>query len=301
MKARKIVVLILKFIGLTILYFISFAIGSAVVFPHGAPPASADEVSITLGLLLSICVLNTAVLTYVILRSRWAGWRLIATVFFVLFGVTTFMSQIESAVFITRLPSGMLPRLFLMGALVAAPFSLLAVPILGKRKGDPANTGVNSRLLMPKSEWAWKLAVIAICYLILYFSFGYFIAWRNPAVREYYGGSETGSFVGQMRMMMRETPWLPFFQILRALLWTALALPVIRMMKGQWWEAGLAVGLLFAVVMNSQLLLPNPFMPETVRLSHLVETASSNFLFGWLIVWLLLRQHKPAPGNGSDS
>jgi len=71
----------------------------------------------------------------------------------------------------------------------------------------------------------------------------------------------------------------------------ALALPVIRMMKGHWWEAGLAVGLLFAVLMNSQLLLPNPYMPEAVRLTHLAETASSNFIFGWLIVLLLNRHH----------
>jgi hypothetical protein len=58
-------------------------------------------------------------------------------------------------------------------------------------------------------------------------------------------------------------------------------------MKGPWWEAGFAVALLFAVVMNSQLLLPNPLMPLDVRMVHLVETASSNFLFGWLIVLVL--------------
>ena len=51
--------------------------------------------------------------------------------------------------------------------------------------------------------------------------------------------------------------------------------------------AGLAVALLFSVVMNSQLLLPNAFMPREVRMAHLVETASSNFLFGWLIVLVL--------------
>jgi hypothetical protein len=39
--------------------------------------------------------------------------------------------------------------------------------------------------------------------------------------------------------------------------------------------------------MNSQLLLPNPYMPPTVRMVHLLETATSNFLFGWLIVLVL--------------
>src|SRR4030042_4276318 len=107
--------------------------------------------------LLAVCFLDPLVLAYIILRSRWTGWRLIATVFFVFYGVMTFISQIESAVF-HILPSGMLPRLFLMGVLVTAPFSPLAVIILGKRKEDTATANEpNSRLLMPANEWAWKL------------------------------------------------------------------------------------------------------------------------------------------------
>jgi hypothetical protein len=197
------------------------------------------------------------------------------------------MPQIESAVFLTHLPPGMLPRLFLMGALIAAPFSVLAVLILGKRKAKAVDTRPDSRLVMPASEWAWKLAVIALAYVILYFTFGYFVAWRRPAVQEYYGGTDPGSFVAQMRTVLRDTPWLVPFQIVRAMLWVVLALPVIRMLKGQRTETALAVGLLFAVVMNAQLLLPNPYMPEAVRMAHLVETASSNLIFGVFVGWLL--------------
>jgi hypothetical protein len=181
----------------------------------------------------------------------------------------------------------MLPRLFLMGALIAAPFSVLAVLILGKRKGEIVSDEGDSPLVMPASEWVRKVAVIAIVYVILYFTFGYFIAWRNPAVREYYGGIDPGSFVGQMGTVLRNTPWLIPFQILRAMCWVALALPVIRMLKGQWPETALSLGLLFAVVMNAQLLLPNPYMPEPVRMAHLAETASSNFIFGVFVGWLL--------------
>ena len=241
--------------------------------------------------LLTVCFLNTIVLAHIILRSRWAGWRLIATVFFVFYGVMTFISQIESAVF-HILPSGVLPRLFLMGVLIAAPFSPLAVIILGKRKADTATINEpNSRLLMPKKEWAWKLAVIALAYLILYSTFGYFIAWKNPAVQAYYGGIDEGNFFAHMKTVFTSTPWFIPFQALRAMFWVLLALPVIRMMKGRWQETAIAVGLLFAVLMNSQLLLPTPLMPEAVRMTHLIETASSNFIFGYLIVWLLHRHH----------
>jgi hypothetical protein len=61
--------------------------------------------------------------------------------------------------------------------------------------------------------------------------------------------------------------------------------------EGEMPETALAIGLLFGVVMNTPLLLPNPYMPEPVRMAHLVETASSNFIFGVLIGWLLTERH----------
>ena len=197
------------------------------------------------------------------------------------------MSQIESVVFLTHLPSGMIPRLFLMGIVIAAPFSILAVVILGKRKAGSVDAQQNSRLVMPASEWAWKLAVIAFSYLILYFTFGYYIAWRNPAVVEYYRGVDEGSFLAHMRTVVRNSPSLIPIQIGRAICWVVIALPVIRSLKGRWSETALSLGLLFSVVMTAPLLLPNPYMPEPVRMAHLVETASSNFIFGVLIGWLL--------------
>lgn len=241
--------------------------------------------------LLAVCFLDTIVLAYIILRSRWSGWRLIATVFLVFYGVMTFIAQIESLIF-NILPPGVLPRLFLMGILITVPFSLLAVLVLGKGKADTATSNEpNSRLIMPVKEWAWKLAVIAIVYMILYSTFGYFIAWKNPAIQAYYGGIDEGNFIAHMKAVFTTAPWLEPFQALRGVLWALLALPVIRMMKGRWQETALAVGLLFAVLMNSQLLLPTPLMPEAVRMTHLLETASYNFIFGYLIVWLLHRHH----------
>jgi hypothetical protein len=285
--------IVLRVIALTIILFICFAVASGVLGQQGnsETPEQAGPAAVAL---LAVCFLNTIILTHIILRSRWAGWRLIAAVFFVFYGVMTFMSQIESAAFITRLPSGMLPRLFLMGALIAAPFSALAVLILGKRKADSENTELNARLDMPTSEWVWKFAVIALSYVVLYFTFGYFIAWRNPVVREYYGGIDEGSFFAHMGTVLGNTFWLIPFQILRAMFWAVIALPVVCMMKGQWQETALAIGLLFGVLMTAQLLLPNPYMPQAVRITHMIETASSNFIFGFLVGWLLTHRHESA-------
>ena len=283
----------LRVIALTLVLFGCFAVAGGVVGIEAATN-TAEPAGQTALTLLAVCFLQASVLSYIIVRSRWRGWRLMAAIFVAFYGVTTFMSQIESAVFITSLPPGVLPRLFLMGALIAAPFSVLAVLILGKRKAAPAEAGPNDRLIMPGREWAMKLAIIAVVYVILYFTFGYFVAWKNPAVPEYYGQIDEGTFGAHMAVVLRTTPWLVPFQILRALLWVAIAVPVIRMMKGQWQETALAVALLFSVVMNAQLLLPNPYMPEPVRMAHLLETASSNFIFGAFLAWLLVSRPRAA-------
>ena len=289
MKAT--VILVIRLVVLTILYFICFAAVSAAVLPSPSKQPSPVEAATALVALLAVSLLNTLVLAYLILRSRWAGWKLILAIFFVFYGVMTVMPQIETAFFITTLPPGMLPRLFLSGAIIAALFSSLAVLILGKRKSNPEESDKHLRLDMSAGHWVGKLSLIVIVYVVIYFTFGYFIAWKNPAVRAYYGGSDPGSFSAQIRSVLRDTPLLLPLQVVRAILWTAIAVPVIRMMKGRWWETGLAVALLFAVVMNSQLLLPNPLMPQEVRMVHLLETATSNFLFGWLMVLVLRGWH----------
>jgi hypothetical protein len=188
----------------------------------------------------------------------------------------------------------MLPRLFIAGLIMAAVFAPLAVLIPGKVR---SSTNGDAALTMSTSAWIGKLSLIVVAYLVLYFTFGYFIAWRNPAVRSYYGGGDAAGFMAQITSLLRKEPLLFLLQAARALLWTALALPVIRMRKSQWWETAVAVALLFSV-MTSQLLLPNPLMPAEVRMAHLVETASSNFIFGWLVVLTLMTQQNDRSSAG---
>jgi hypothetical protein len=287
-QLMKTIILIIRVIGLIAIHFICFTLISAALFPSPPKELTAAEAGAALTAMLVVSVLSTIVLSYVIIRSRYARWHLFLAIFVVLYGVMTVMPQIETAYFV-KLPSGMLSRLFLFGAVFATVFSFLAVVVLGKTKPEGNSNESRSRLKMPTSEWLVKLSIIVMAYLVFYFTFGYFIAWKSEAVRAYYGGSDPGSFLAQMNSVLRDTPWLVPLQIVRAILWTAIAAVVIQMMKGRWWEAGLAVALLVSVVMCVQLLLPNPLMPTEVRMVHLIETASSNFIFGWLIVMVLLR------------
>jgi hypothetical protein len=161
--------------------------------------------------------------------------------------------------------------------------------MLGKGR-VPADTGPNMALVMPARQWAWKLAVIAVVYLGLYWSAGYFIAWQNPALRAFYG--HPGDVQPFWAQVMGDL-WLIPFQLMRGVLWTLFTLPVVRGSKVSAWWTALLVGLLLCVPQNIGHILPNPLIPiASVRLSHLIETASSTFVFGLVIVWLLHRAHR---------
>src|SRR4030095_15094675 len=93
---RAALVIVIRLAALTVVYFICFAAVSASLLPPPPEQPAPAPAGATLAALLAVSFLNTAVLTYVILRSRWAGWRLILTIFFVFYRVPTVMSQIDT-------------------------------------------------------------------------------------------------------------------------------------------------------------------------------------------------------------
>ena len=301
MKGKDLGILLVKIVVLAVLLMMINGIGSrflpaaeaegagqiseAVVESAPAPPSGSF-----MALVLFVMLLQTVALAYPVMRSKWSGWKLALAVFLLYFGTVTFMSQMESLVYLgDKMPNGMLPGLFAMGLFTAAVFSPVVVLVLGKWKaGTAASATSGHREPTSAGEWAWKTAVGGLVFLSLYYLFGYFVAWKNPLLRDFYGGTDPGSFFAQMSSIVESTPWMLPFQYLRSLLWVALAVLVIRMMKGSWWQVALAVSLLFTVP-AIYLLFPNPMMPDAVRMAHLVETAPYQFLFGWFVVWLFSR------------
>jgi hypothetical protein len=292
MTTKQLFVRFGQFLLLSVLFFVFFTLGNLVPAPP-LPPIPADQQWATLPAVGLVCLVDTALIMLVILRASWRGWRLMLGVAVAFYGVTTFMSQIETAWFGPSLGIGreMLPSLFLGMVPVSFIFVPLAVWILGKAR--PWNTvseeavAGNARLRMPAGTWAWKLAVIAVAYLFFYFGFGYIVAWQNPALREMYGS-------GANQQVFNFWLLIPF-QLLRGVLWALFALPIIAMDRGPRWQTAVVVGLWLALPMNIVHAVPNPFMPDpSVRLSHFIETSASNFLFGVLITLLLLWQARRA-------
>ena len=78
---------------------------------------------------------------------------------------------------------------------------------------------------------------------------------------------------------------LYYFQIFRGVLWVLIAYLVLVSTEGTLLRKGLILGLLLSLLGSSQLLLPNPIMPYMVRMGHLVETATSSFIWGFILAW----------------
>ena len=95
------------------------------------------------------------------------------------------------------------------------------------------------------------------------------------------------SFPAHMLNVIRVDPWLPAFQALRGVLWVGLAMLILTITGGRAWTDALLTGGILAVLLTSQLLIPNPYMGDTVRMAHLLETSTSTFVFGVAIVWLV--------------
>jgi len=283
MKAKTAVLLGLKVLTLAFillgLYSIDF-LGLALTEEARTAPAT----------LLLVSLLHAVVLSWPILRSRWTGWRLVAAIFLVFYGVTTLMVAIEAVYLPEALPSHLVVKLVVNGAITAAIFSILAVLIHGRMKGVKEPQKPNRRLVMPWTQWVWKLALVGFSWVVLYILFGALVflplAGRlAPAALEEYANMEMPA-------------WILLFQALRAVLWAALTLPLMRMMKepglslskGRPWEPGLVVALLFSVLMAGNLL-RSAGLAVGLQVAHFVEVFGENFIFGWIVVWLLHRRH----------
>lgn len=287
--AGKIVVWTLRFVGLLILYFILFAAGGSLVAPYlPSTPAEPGPLPQMAALVL-VCTATVSIVMWAIHSSRWRGWKLILTMSVAFYLLVTLVMQVEAWYFLLGVTIGpeLMARLFLQGLPTAFIFVPLAVLVMGRARA--AETTPVAIAPMPLKAWLWKLAAIGFAYLVLYYLAGYFIAWQNPEVRAFYG--EPGParpFLQQMGHILAGDPWLTPYQLLRALIWIAGAYPVIRGSRFPLWKTALLIGLLVSVPQNIGHILPNPLIPSNgVRLSHLIETASSTFIFGLIMTWLL--------------
>jgi len=295
---KKFLKVSLIWVALSFLMGIYWIIGMMLgndVFPSIIPESPDEGMGTELWLLI-ICLINTAAVLFFMYNSTISGIRLVLSLMILIFGIQFFMSQIETVWFNDSLKMDIntIRMVVMGGAFMSILFSMTATWMTGKWKSNG-----QKKSLFPPKLLDIMVPVALLCILIwplVYFLAGYFIAWQFPEIREYYSGSkELESFF----VIMRENviSGLYFFQILRGVIWILLASLALVVTSGSWHKKGLILGLLLSFLGCSQLLLPNPIMPEQVRLGHLLETSTSSFIWGFILAWFLSK-HFVVRGHG---
>jgi hypothetical protein len=250
-----------------------------------SPETQAQQAASLLGPLLAYTFLVSLVTAWIIQRSLWRGLRLIAALVFTFYGVMTFLSQIETIAYLrAKMPPGLIKNLFVIGAEVAVLFVPLAVLIMGKIRGPEQ---LHAECVPSLKSHAAHFCILAVVYVVLYYLFGYYMAWQNPELRLYYSGTtELKSFYQMMRFNVTGTAWMLPFQFGRGLLWALFAYPVVRMLNTRRVETASIIAALFGIG-SFVLLLPNPLMPASVAHSHFWETLGSDLILGAIVGWVL--------------
>jgi hypothetical protein len=253
----------------------------------------AQQAAAMLPALLAYTFLISLVMAWIIQNARWRGLKLILSLTVTFYGLMTFITQMETLAYLRgKMPLSLIKQLFISGAVVAVLFVPVAVLVLGRMRGPEESAAIDHHLTARSK--AARFAGLAVIYMVLYYLFGYYVAWQNPDVRTFYAGStELKSLFEQMRSITTATPWMLPLQFGRGLLWALFAYPVVRMLKTSRLETACTISALFGV-WSFVLLLPNPLMPTSVTRSHFWETLWCDLILGAIVGWVLAARRPAA-------
>ncbi len=270
---------------LTIVYFVSWMIGMMIAFALFPADMPADPSGFDLKIIL-VSFLHASVLYAFLFYARTGGWTLFATLVLVSYGLSFFITQVETIWFneTIGMDRQVLNALLTGGLIASIIFSALAVFISGKRRTELYPVNLSPLRLNRVLLWIFLIILI---WPMIYFIAGYFIAWQFADVRVFYSGTdELKSFAEMMQANIEGGLYL--FQVLRSFIWILIALLIHYSLKEQpVFLQMLLTGALFSFLGSSQLLLENPLMPETVRYVHLLETFVSTYFWGAVLAYVL--------------
>lgn len=287
---KKILAAAARFLILCAVYTAAFIIPTLVFPLSPALTAAAAGQTGNPGLAILINAVLMSVLILVLFHNpRVRGVPLVLLALISLWGLQTFMTQIETWYFREAFPlitGEEFPFFFLRNLLTLGIFLPAAAWVCGCLKHGSV---IEQKAVMPGfKRIAAVLPVLGVLYIILYFVFGYYVAWQVGKVRFFYSGSlEMKGFIEQWLFTMNMHNWIVPFQWLRGMMWGALSLPLMMILGSERKRAMLLFPVFFGLIPVIQLFFPNPVMPEAVRMAHFVEVGFSTGVFGFLAAVLL--------------
>lgn len=220
------------------------------------------------------------VFTYIIMNAEVSGLKLFGYLLWIATGISVVMIQSETAIFINAFPRLSVFDVVLL-SLTGFVTNLIFIPtslwILGKMDNDKEKVNLS---VFKSIRWE-RIWMVAILYPLIYLFFGYFIAFRFDAVREFYEPST----------IQHNQVLLILIQMLRGICWVLAGLPLFAILKNRvstLWSITLAYGILPAFL----LIVPNPLMPPAVRIGHFLELLVSMSVFGVSIFYILYKNKK---------
>lgn len=300
----RVIVLSAKILLLTIVMFACFVMTSLIV-PIDMPEGPTPPVEPAALALLFVTFVGASLLFELTCSARWRSWRLVGFIALLHFGIESLMSQTDTILFREGIGITLKTtyQIIANGALRAIIFAPLVVLVAGRfRAESPPCTLEADEQSFSKKQLLLRWSLLPAVYIAVYLLFGYYVAWQSPVLREFYSDSRAiDPFVLHMQNLVTDRPLFIPAQYLRGVLWLGMAWLIVTLTSGGRWRKALRVGLLFGLLPTLPLLIPNPFMPETVRFFHLIETAPSMFLYGAFAGAALLYNRSAQPQQASDS
>ncbi len=241
-----------------------------------------------------VAFLTATALAAVVMRSRWHGLRLLGTLVALQFGLGTLLPLLELLAFpayASALPGGQVLHTLLLGIVSAVAVGVVALVLFGRfRPFRGLPTGPLST-----RHWAARLAGAAVIFVAATMAAAYLAISRQPVVAFFHGLAGAHSFGSWLQTALALYPLLPGVEALRAMVAAATLLPMIAGDRGPRHLTATLAGALTSVLVGAPLLVPTPWLPETVRLSHLREVIWSMLPLGFVLAELaLMGQGTPA-------
>jgi len=271
----------LKVVALTVLYIALLSVNYSTITLSNAATKTPIQ-------LILVAFIDTLLLSYFALRSRWKGWKEWGAVFVILYGMVYVLTAAETFYLGSILSASMALALLVNGAITSVIFAGALAWVFG---GKGMQGGMSStRLKMPGREWAWKIVVSAVVYLLLFFVFGFMVYMPLGKALDPVAYTQEQSIASNASSLV-----FPI-ELLRGALWALFAVPAIIALSFGWKKTGVTIGLLMAIPLALF-----QFLSTTttigLQIAHTAEIVGENMVFGFLLVWVL-HVHSRLPTDG---
>jgi len=288
---------ILLWIILTLIMAIAWSMGflAGEGITHAATPPTKDASKAFVSFLM-VCSVNSFLLSVLIWATRkYSGLLKITALILYCFVIQFFLTQMETLFFSDSIgiENNQVASIVIAGFIASFVTVLAGILIANAFRRREPKTLYVMHLLDWRPLILPLIILASLVYPAIYLTFGHMIAWQNENLRIYYThSSELNSFLTQFGGSFADGIY--FFQILRGLIWVAVSIPVILMLQNMGAKQYLLVAALSSLLPASLLFIPNPYMPEEIAMTHFIETATSNFLWGLIMTYTINKYLRPS-------